>query len=137
MVKRFKIWTYREGGQPIFHEGPVNNIYAIEGQFIDEMDFIGKSPFMAKHPDEAHAFFLPLSVAKIVHFIYQPITSHADYSRDRLQRLVTDYVEVVADRYPYWNRSGGADHFMVSCHDWVGLFFLGLNLFNFIFHSVR
>ena len=91
---------------------------------------------MAKHPDEAPAFFLPLSVAKIVHFIHQPIISKADYSRDRLQRLVTDYVEVVADRYPYWNRSG-AGHFIVSCHDWVGLFFLGLNLFHFIYHSVR
>ena len=120
MVKRFKVWTYREGAQPIFHEGPLTNIYAIEGQFIDEMDFIvGKSPFIAKHPDEAHAFFLPLSVVKVVQFLYLPITSPEDYSRKRLQRVVTDYVKVVADKYPYWNRSGGADHFMVSCHDWV------------------
>ncbi|XP_034700461.1 probable glycosyltransferase At5g20260 isoform X1 [Vitis riparia] len=120
MVKRFKVWTYREGAQPIFHEGPLTNIYAIEGQFIDEMDFIvGKSPFIAKHPDEAHAFFLPLSVVKVVQFLYLPITSPEDYSRKRLQRIVTDYVKVVADKYPYWNRSGGADHFMVSCHDWA------------------
>ncbi|KAK9269779.1 hypothetical protein L1049_001557 [Liquidambar formosana] len=115
MVKRFKVWTYEEGEQPLVHDGPVNNIYALEGHFIDEMSG-GKSPFMARHPDEAHAFFLPLSVANIIHFIYLPITT---YSRDRLQRIVTDYIGVVANKYPYWNRSSGADHFMVSCHDWA------------------
>ncbi|KAE8687103.1 Heptahelical transmembrane protein1 isoform 1 [Hibiscus syriacus] len=118
MVKRFKVWTYREGDPPLFHSGPLNNIYAIEGQFIDEMDS-NKSPFRARHPDEAHVFFLPLSVTGVVHYVYRPITSVKDYSRDRLQRLVTDYIDTVSTKYPYWNRSNGADHFMVSCHDWV------------------
>ncbi|XP_026386899.1 probable glycosyltransferase At5g20260 [Papaver somniferum] len=114
MEKRFKVWTYKEGEQPLVHDGPVNNIYSTEGQFIDEMES-GKSLFIAKHPDEAHAFFLPFSVANVIRYIYKPITS---FSRDRLQQFVEDYVSVVANRYPYWNRSSGADHFMVSCHDW-------------------
>ncbi|XP_021899410.1 probable glycosyltransferase At3g42180 isoform X2 [Carica papaya] len=118
MVKRFKVWVYREGEQPIFHDGPVNNIYSIEGQFIDEMER-PYNKFRAPHPDKAHVFFLPLSVAKIIHFVYKPITSVADYSRDRLQRLIADYISVVGDKYPYWNRSSGADHFMASCHDWA------------------
>ncbi|KAK8660916.1 hypothetical protein V6N13_051822 [Hibiscus sabdariffa] len=118
MVKRFKVWTYREGEPPLFHNGPLNNIYAIEGQFIDEMDSI-ESPCRARRPDEAHVFFLPLSVTGVVHYVYKPITSVKDYSRDRLQRLVTDYISTVATKYPYWNRSTGADHFMVSCHDWA------------------
>ncbi|RDX67729.1 putative glycosyltransferase, partial [Mucuna pruriens] len=119
MVKRFKVWVYEEGEQPLVHYGPVNNIYAIEGQFIDEMENNKRSPFKARKPDEAHAFFLPFSVVNVVHYVYKPIKSQNEYRRDRLQRLVEDYIGVVADKYPYWNRSNGADHFLLSCHDWA------------------
>ncbi|KAH7574378.1 hypothetical protein JRO89_XS03G0288400 [Xanthoceras sorbifolium] len=115
MMKRFKIWAYREGERPMVHTGPMKHIYAIEGQFIDELES-GLSPFMARHPDEAHVFFVPVSVAYIVEYIYLPITT---YDRERLVRIFTDYLSVVANKYPYWNRSTGADHFMVSCHDWA------------------
>lgn len=118
MVKRFKVWTYREGENPLMHGSPVNNIYAMEGQFMEEMED-NLNPFRASHPDRAHAFYLPFSVARIVEYVYKPITSMADYSRDRLQRVVNDYIGLVSERHPYWNRSYGADHFMVSCHDWV------------------
>ncbi|CAN0918592.1 Probable glycosyltransferase At5g20260 [Linum grandiflorum] len=117
MVKRFKIWSYKEGEKPLVHQAPMNNIYSIEGQFLDEMES-GKSPFQANFPEEAHMFYLPFSVASIVHYIYIPILSQKDYDRDRLYRIVTDYVNVVAHKYRFWNRSTGADHFMLSCHDW-------------------
>ncbi|KAA0050111.1 putative glycosyltransferase [Cucumis melo var. makuwa] len=115
MKKRLKIWTYKEGEQPLVHDGPMKHIYSIEGHFIDEMDS-GKSPFSAHDPEEAHVFFLPISIVYIVDYIYKPITT---YARDRLVRIFTDYVRVVANKYPYWNRTRGADHFMVSCHDWA------------------
>ncbi|KAL5987629.1 hypothetical protein ACLOJK_035379 [Asimina triloba] len=115
MEKRFKVWTYKEGEPPIIHDGPLNNIYGIEGQFMEEMES-GKSRFAAGHPDEAHAFFIPVSVATAVRHLYTPLLS---YARDPLQRLFTDYIGVVSSKYPYWNRSLGADHFMLSCHDWA------------------
>lgn len=115
MVKKFKIWAYREGERPLVHSGPMKHIYAIEGQFIDEMEN-GKSPFLARYPEEAHAFFIPMSIQHIVEYIYMPITT---YDRDRLIRIFKDYIMVVANKYPYWNASKGADHFMLSCHDWA------------------
>ncbi|KAL6331556.1 hypothetical protein AAG906_011496 [Vitis piasezkii] len=90
-----------EGDQPLMHDGPSNDIYAIEGQFMDEI--------------ESNAFYIPMSLTKIVHFIYEP----PHYYGKWIPRLVTDYINFVADKYPYWNRSKGADHFLVSCHDWA------------------
>lgn len=119
MVKTFKVWTYKEGDRPLFHNGPMKNIYGIEGQFIEEMDD-KMSTFTARHPDEAHAFFLPFSIANIVEYVYKPVT---DYSRDRLQRITIDYIRVLANKYPFWNKSSGADHFFISCHDWVSHIF--------------
>ncbi|MBA0784102.1 hypothetical protein Gotri_001722, partial [Gossypium trilobum] len=53
-------------------------------------------------------------VGHIVKYIYMPITT---YDRDRLVRIFTDYIKVVYHKYPFWNRTNGADHFMLSCHD--------------------
>ncbi|VVB14034.1 unnamed protein product [Arabis nemorensis] len=115
MEKRFKIWTYREGEAPLFHKGPLNNIYAIEGQFMDEIEN-GKSRFVAASPEEATVFYIPVGIVNIIRFVYRPYTS---YARDRLQNIVKDYISLVSNRYPYWNRSHGADHFFLSCHDWA------------------
>ncbi|KAL0648173.1 hypothetical protein Bca4012_046464 [Brassica carinata] len=115
MEKRFKIWTYREGEAPLFHKGPLNDIYAIEGHFMDEIEN-GKSRFAATSPEEATVFYIPVGIVNIIRFVYRP---YITYSRDRLQNIVKDYISLVSDRYPYWNRSRGADHFFLSCHDWI------------------
>ncbi|PIN00290.1 Acetylglucosaminyltransferase EXT1/exostosin 1 [Handroanthus impetiginosus] len=116
MEKRFKIWVYKEGEPPLFHRGPMKDIYSIEGQIIDELENINDdNPFAARDPGEAHAFFLPVGVAKVIRYLYTP---RLDYDRRPLQNVVADFVGVVANKYPYWNRSGGADHFFVACHDW-------------------
>ncbi|KAJ8627733.1 hypothetical protein MRB53_021040 [Persea americana] len=115
MEKRFKLWTYKEGEPPQVHDGPCNNIYSTEGQFMDEMES-GRSRFSARQPNEAHAFFLPISIVNVVRFLSTPSKS---YSVASLQHFVTDYLGVVSNKYSYWNRSQGSDHFFVSCHDWV------------------
>ncbi|KNA14392.1 hypothetical protein SOVF_107840 [Spinacia oleracea] len=118
MEKRFKIFTYKEGEPPLFHRGPMNNIYSIEGQMIEELNAgdDDKSSFITQNPNEALAFFVPVSITSIIRYVYRPYTS---YSRERMQNVVADYIRVISERYPYWNTSSGADHFLISCHDWA------------------
>ncbi|XP_031480875.1 probable glycosyltransferase At5g25310 [Nymphaea colorata] len=113
MEKRFKVFVYEEGEPPLAHHGPCKNIYAIEGRFIDELE-LGGSPFLTRDPNQAHVFFLPFSVTMMVSFLYRPLT----YDLSPLLSYVADYVQVVSTKHPFWNASGGADHFMLSCHDW-------------------
>ncbi|XP_040381782.1 probable glycosyltransferase At5g03795 [Oryza brachyantha] len=112
MEKLFKVYVYEEGEPPVFHDGPCRSIYSTEGRFIYAME--AESRMRTRDAGEAHAFFLPFSVVKMVKTIYEP------RSRDMapLRRTVSDYIDVVAARHPHWNRSLGADHFMLSCHDW-------------------
>nr|CAD1824947.1 unnamed protein product [Ananas comosus var. bracteatus] len=94
------------------------NIYTTEGRFIETLESMTQQSATGVRtwdPRRAHAFFLPFSVTEMVQFIYRPLS----YDHRPLQRFVADYVDVVASKHPFWNRTGGADHFMLSCHDWV------------------
>ena len=118
MEKLFKVYVYEEGEPPVFHDGPCRSIYSTEGRFIYSMEM--ESRLRTRDPDLAHAFFLPFSVVKMVKMIYEP-NSH---DMGPLKRTVSDYISVLSTKYPYWNRSLGADHFMLSCHDWVTLLYM-------------
>ncbi|CAN1127882.1 Probable glycosyltransferase At5g03795 [Linum perenne] len=116
MEKVFKIYVYKEGDPPIFHDGPCRSIYSSEGRFIHEMEkgATASNVYVTEDPEEALVYFLPFSVVRMVQYLYD------DGARDTdgIGRAVVDYVNVVSDKYPFWNRSLGADHFMLSCHDW-------------------
>lgn len=119
MEKQLKVYVYDEGEPPLFHNGPCKSIYSMEGNFIHKMEM--DSHFRTKDPEKAHLFFLPFSVAMLVRFVYV----RDSHDLGPIKQTVIDYVNVVSTKYPYWNRSLGADHFMLACHDWViYLFFL-------------
>ncbi|KAM2970045.1 hypothetical protein FF2_017064 [Malus domestica] len=112
MEKVFKIYVYEEGEVPIFHEGPCRGIYSSEGRFIHEMEK-GKF-YRTKDPHKALVYFLPFSVVTMVEYIYMPET----FDRSGMKLAVVDYINLISHKHPFWNRSHGADHFMLSCHDW-------------------
>lgn len=116
MEKRFKVFVYEEGEPPIVHYGPCKDIYSIEGRFLHEMEH-GVGRFRTTDPDLAHVYFLPFSVTWMVKYLYTPPANDVN----PLRRFVSDYVRLVSTKYPYWNRTHGADHFMLACHDWVSL----------------
>jgi hypothetical protein len=113
MEKLFKVFVYEEGEPPVFHNGPCKSIYSMEGNFIHALEMNDK--FRTKDPQKAHVFFLPFSVVMLVRFVY--LRESRDFGP--IKKTVTDYINVIAGKYPYWNRSLGADHFMLACHDWV------------------
>ncbi|WCJ34401.1 Exostosin family protein [Euphorbia peplus] len=112
MEKQLKVFVYEEGEPPVFHNGPCKSIYSMEGNFIHRMEIDGQ--FRTKDPEKAHVFFLPFSVAMMVQFVY--VRNSHDFGP--IRRTVSDYVNLISEKYPYWNRSLGADHFMLACHDW-------------------
>ncbi|TQD89737.1 hypothetical protein C1H46_024731 [Malus baccata] len=112
MEKHFKIYVYEEGEPPIFHNGPCKSIYSTEGRFIHEMEM--ENIYRTRDPDQALVYFLPFSVVMLVQYLYVA-DSH---DTQPIGRAVVDYVNVISDKHPFWNRSLGADHFMLSCHDW-------------------
>lgn len=113
MEKQFKVFVYGEGELPLFHNGPCKSIYSMEGKFIHELEV--NKQFRTLEPDKAHVYFLPFSVTMLVQYVYVP-NSH-DFGP--IKQTVRDYVSVISTKYPFWNRSLAADHFMVACHDWV------------------
>ncbi|EPS67003.1 hypothetical protein M569_07773, partial [Genlisea aurea] len=113
MEKRLRVYVYREGELPMVHDGPCKDIYAIEGRFIHEMER-GGNGFRTTDPRSANLFFMPFSVTWMVKYLYTPGT----YDLTPLREFVSGYVNLVAAEHPFWNRTQGADHFMLSCHDW-------------------
>lgn len=112
MERMFKIYVYEEGEPPIFHTGPCKDIYSMEGLFLNFME--SDTRFRTPDGDAAHVYYLPFSVVMILDALFDPVV------RDKavLERTVGGYVRLVSGKYPFWNRSLGADHFMLSCHDW-------------------
>ncbi|GER25799.1 exostosin family protein [Striga asiatica] len=62
-------------------------------------------------PDRADLFFIPISCHKM---------RGKGISYENMTVIVQNYVESLMNKYPYWNRTLGADHFFVTCHD-VGM----------------
>ncbi|GER54038.1 exostosin family protein [Striga asiatica] len=112
MERVFKIYVYEEGEAPVFHDGPCRSIYSTEGRFIHEIE--KGEHYRTYDPNEAHVFFMPFSVVVMVRYIYE--SGSPDMTP--VANTVADYVDTIAHRHPFWNRTLGADHFMLSCHDW-------------------
>ncbi|KAH9616175.1 hypothetical protein KSS87_023926 [Heliosperma pusillum] len=109
MTHLLKIYVYKEGEKPIFHEPRVRGIYAAEGWF---MKLVEKSKqFVVRDPKKAHLFYLPFGSNSLRSTLH-------DHSMKDLERYLSGYVDIIKKKHRFWNRTNGADHFLVACHDW-------------------
>ncbi|XVE97573.1 hypothetical protein REPUB_Repub03eG0031200 [Reevesia pubescens] len=113
MESTLKVYVYKEGKRPIVHTPPLKGIYASEGWFMKQLE--ANKRFVTKNRRDAHLFYLPFSSRMLEETLYVP-DSH---SHKNLIAYLKNYVDMIAAKYPFWNRTGGADHFLVACHDWA------------------
>ncbi|KAL2500890.1 putative glycosyltransferase [Forsythia ovata] len=113
MERMLKVYVYREGEKPIFHQPHLRGIYASEGWFMKLMD--GNKKFVVRDPKKAHLFYIPFSSLKLRNALHEPNFA----SQKDLENHLKNYVDTVARKYRFWNRTKGADHFFAACHDWA------------------
>ncbi|XP_028802097.1 probable glycosyltransferase At5g03795 isoform X2 [Neltuma alba] len=113
MEERLKVYIYREGARPIMHTPFLRGIYASEGWFMKMME--ASDRFVTKDPRKAHVFYLPFSSRMLEETLYV----QDSHNHNNLKRYLNNYVDMIASKHPFWNRTGGADHFLVACHDWA------------------
>ncbi|KAL5729079.1 hypothetical protein ACHQM5_002081 [Ranunculus cassubicifolius] len=111
MENTLKVYIYTEGDQPVFHQPLLKGIYSSEGWFMKLME--ENKQFVVKDPTQAHMFYLPFSAYQLRLALYNPKKHRS------LAAYMKDYVDLIAKKYRFWNRTGGADHFLVACHDWA------------------
>ncbi|KAL2456342.1 Exostosin family protein [Abeliophyllum distichum] len=111
MNRSLKIYVYPHGRDDPFANVLLPVDFEPEGNYASESYFkkvLMKSHFITKNPSKANLFFLPFSIARLRHDPRVGI--------DGIQDFIRDYIFNITHQYPYWNRTGGADHFYVACH---------------------
>ncbi|KDP39687.1 hypothetical protein JCGZ_02707 [Jatropha curcas] len=111
MNRSFKIYVY-----PHRRNDPFANVllpvdFEPGGNYASESYFkkvLMKSHFITKDPTKADLFFLPFSIARLRH--------DRRIGVGGIQDFIRAYIFNISQKYPYWNSSGGADHFYVACH---------------------
>lgn len=57
----------------------------------------------------------PICSARLRAALYIP-DSHKHLN---LIAYLQNYMQQLSSKYPFWNRTSGADHFLAGCHDWA------------------
>ncbi|KAF8365178.1 hypothetical protein HHK36_032813 [Tetracentron sinense] len=111
MNRSFKIYVYPHKKDDPFANALLPVKFKPGGNYASESYFkkaLMKSHFITKDPAEADLFFLPFSIATLR---YDPRVGVGG-----IQDFIRAYIYNISQNYPYWNRSGGADHFYIACH---------------------
>lgn len=107
-----KVYIYKDGERPIFHTPHLQGIYSSEGWFMKLLE--ENQHFVTRDPEKAHLFYLPYSARQLQKVLQRP----DKHNIRRISIFLRKYVNTLAEKYPFWNRTHGSDHFLVACHDW-------------------
>ncbi|KAF7147858.1 hypothetical protein RHSIM_Rhsim03G0056700 [Rhododendron simsii] len=119
MNRSLKIYVYPHSPNESFANVFLPVAYEPGGNYASESYFkkaLMKSHFVTEDPSDADFFFLPFSITGM--------RFDKRINVGGIQSFVREYVSGIQQKYPFWNRSGGADHFYVACHS-VGKIAMG------------
>ncbi|KAF7149238.1 hypothetical protein RHSIM_Rhsim03G0055700 [Rhododendron simsii] len=119
MNRSLKIYVYPHSPSEPFANVLLPVAYEPGGNYASESYFkkaLMKSHFVTEDPSDADFFFLPFSITGM--------RFDKRINVGGIQSFVREYVSGIQQKYPFWNRSGGADHFYVACHS-VGKIAMG------------
>ncbi|XP_071734806.1 probable glycosyltransferase At5g03795 [Rutidosis leptorrhynchoides] len=111
MNKTMKIYIYPHDKTDPFANVLLPASGSPGGNYASESYFkiaLSMSHFVTPDPSEADLFFLPFSIASMRH--------DKRIGTGGIKDFIKDYISSISHKYPYWNRTGGADHFYVACH---------------------
>ncbi|KAM7263291.1 hypothetical protein ACFE04_000974 [Oxalis oulophora] len=111
MNRSFKIYVYPHRKNEPFARNLLPVDYEPGGNYASESFFqkaLMNSHFITKDPMKANLFFLPFSIARLRH--------DPQIGGTKIPDFVRDYIFQISQNYPFWNRTGGADHFYSACH---------------------
>lgn len=120
MNRSLKIYVYPHSPNEPFANVLLPVSYEPGGNYASESYFkkaLMKSHFITEDPSDADFFFLPFSITGM--------RFDKRINVGGIQSFVREYVSGIQQKYPFWNRSGGADHFYVACHS-VGKIAMGM-----------
>lgn len=83
-----------------------------EVRYIDDLFFqtLYQSDFVTNEPEKAHLYFIPVSI--------RALWNDERVGPLKMGRFLNKYIQGLRDDYPYWQRTLGADHAIVVCHDY-------------------
>lgn len=111
MNKSLKIYVYRHKKTDPFANVLLPENSEPGGNYASESYFkksLFNSHFLTKDPSKADLFYLPFSIASLRHDKRVGVGG--------IQTYIRNYIRDISRAYPFWNRTGGADHFYVACH---------------------
>ncbi|KAK9670666.1 hypothetical protein RND81_13G216500 [Saponaria officinalis] len=122
MERKFKVYIYSDGDPNTFYQTPrkLTGKYASEGYFFQN---IRESRFLFVICVIVYLLLLLVYVLKAFILLVLRLVDidhtreHLGTSYENMTVIVKDYVESLIAKYLYWNRTLGADHFFVTCHD--------------------
>ncbi|KAI3859668.1 hypothetical protein MKX03_031182 [Papaver bracteatum] len=117
MEEILKVYIYKEGEKPFFHDPKLEGVYASEGWFMKQME--EHERFVVQDPAKAHLFYLPFSSERIRYSSLYDRKIGDSQSQANFKKLLSDYLDIIRAKYPFWNRTGGTDHFFTASHDWA------------------